>query len=119
MGRRGADDEQYWEFNKKVRARDKNACCICRILTPGEYVLFMKSHPAFMQTIDVAHIIPVGRDGEKYCDMNNAVCLCRCHHQRLDSFQDPITGKHISAYEHGQWWERVKQFVGIKGEENT
>lgn len=111
MGRRGEDDEQYWEFNKKIRERDKNMCVLCRILTPGEYFQFLKSNPLMIGIIDVAHIIPVGNDPAKYINMDNAVCLCRCHHQRLDNYQDPITGKNCKKSDHEKWWERIKGFV--------
>ena len=54
ISHRSEDDTQWQETKEKCRKRDKNMCAICRMLTPGEYMVFMKSHPAYIQTIDVA-----------------------------------------------------------------
>lgn len=113
ISHRSEDDTQWQETKEKCRKRDKNMCAICRMLTPGEYMVFMKSHPAYIQTIDVAHIESVGTHLEKTYDLSNIVCLCRCHHSRMDSMQDPITGKRMTSEKHTWWWDKIKKFLGI------
>lgn len=114
VGRRSKEDEQWQETRRQCKLRDRNMCVICKMLTPGEHMLFMKSHPAFLQTIDIAHIESVSGHIEKVYDVNNVVCLCRCHHSRLDAYQNPITGKRMSAEEHEEWWKRIKDYAGIE-----
>ena len=113
VGHRSADDKQWQDVKEQVRKRDKNMCVLCRLMTSTEYGQFMRSNPAFLGKIECAHIESVGNHVEKTYDPNNIVCLCHTHHQRLDSMQNPITGKPMKRSDHEEWWERIKKGAGI------
>lgn len=113
VSHRSSEDLEWQKTKELCRKRDKNMCIVCRLLTPGEYFLFMKSKPAYLGQIDVAHIESVGSHIEKTYDINNVVCLCRCHHQRIDSMQDLVTGKKMNSTNHSNWWTRIKKYAGI------
>lgn len=97
-----------------VSIRDKNMCVACRLLTPGEYQKFMQSGPVSVGIIQHAHIIPVGRSVELTYDVNNVVCLCAEHHSRIDGMRDLVTNKSMKRSDQEKWWERIKQYAGIK-----
>lgn len=115
IAHRSEDDEEWVAVRNKCRTRDKNMCCICRLITPGEYAQFLISNGAFTGKLDVAHIDAVGSHVEKTYDLDNVALLCRCHHQRMDSMEDPVTGKKMKKSDREAWWERVRAFIKKHG----
>lgn len=113
VGHRSADDLDWQETKKEVTKRDKGICVLCRIMTAQEYGIFMRSNPTFLGKIEHAHIESVGNHVEKTYDVNNVVCLCHTHHERMDSMKNPISGKPMKRSEHDEWWERIKTAAGI------
>ena len=114
VSHRSKDDEKWQETKRLVSIRDKNMCVACRLLTPREYQLFLASQPIGLGMIQHAHIIPVGRDESLTYDVNNVVCLCACHHDRIDSMRDLVTNKPMKRADQENWWARIKKFIGVK-----
>ena len=114
VAHRSKEDEQWQETKRLVSIRDKNMCVACRMLTPREYQAFMASRPIGIGMIQHAHIIPVGRDQGLTYDVDNVVCLCAAHHDRIDSMRDLVTGKAMKRSDQEHWWERIKKYAGIK-----
>lgn len=106
-GRRSADDIEWKNVKEDVRKRDGGMCILCRILTREEYKKFINSNPAYINIIDPAHYESVSGHIEGLYDADNIYSLCRAMHQRLDSMEDPVTGKHINKEEHDKWWDRI------------
>ena len=105
--REGSNNPDWIECKKKVDKRDHNMCRCCMQLTPGEMMAFRKSRPGPLQPLQHAHRNPVSIYPDIAHDPNNVALLCRAHHDRIDRYCDPITGKPISKEEHEQWWERI------------
>lgn len=109
--REGSDNPEWIKCKKIVDMRDHNMCRCCKILTPGEMMAFRKSRPGPRGELQHAHREPVSLHPEKAHDPMNVVLMCPEHHRRIDTFHDPVNGRHISASEHEQWWDRIMEGI--------
>jgi len=103
-------DGQWIEVREKVRQRDGNKCRLLSILTTEEKVRLLKEQRENIwlnKTIDPAHVIARSQSPKLiYCE-RNIVMLGRLFHSRLDTMQNPLTGKPIIKEEVESWWIRI------------
>lgn len=107
--RRTSEDIEWQNVKEEVRKRDGGMCVLCRILTKAEYRQFLRSRPVYIDVIDPAHHESVSGHIEGTYDKDNIYSLCRAMHQRMDNFENPVTGKPMSVEEHDNWWDRIIQ----------
>ena len=111
--RRGPDDIEWQKCKKEVARRDGGVCCFCKTMTPKERSLFFQSFgkadvPYHMsQLLDPAHRLTAGTNPDIMYDPDNVFQLCRVHHDRLDTYRDPITDEYINKEKHDEYWERI------------
>ena len=116
--RRDSNDKEWREVKDKVRQRDKRDR-MDYIVTPLERTLLKMNAGYNIDTLDPAHINPVGRYPEWCYDENNIVLLNHFSHSCLDNCRDPIRGEPISVEERDRWWLRIikvnkKQYEYLK-----
>lgn len=107
MSRRDQNDQEWQKVKEIVAKRDKNFCRLCSILTSKEHLLFVNSNPSQTARIDPAHCLPVSTHPAFCYKEDNIYSLCRAHHQRIDDFVSPVTGKECSSNRHYWYWWRV------------
>jgi hypothetical protein len=106
MSVRDKNDKEWQDVRQFVYTRDNNRCRLCSILTYKEKLIFDKTHPSQWH-LDPAHVFPVSTYPSQVYNRNNVYSLCRTHHERIDNYCSPVTGKQISINRHFWWWYRV------------
>lgn len=105
--RRDANDEAWQECKRKVYELDKSQCLLCQVMTVQEAMQFSASNPVNTSTIDPAHRIAVSQRMDLMYDVDNVFCICRCHHNRLDTSRHPITNEHCTSDVTNLFWQRI------------
>jgi hypothetical protein len=101
-------DEQWEECKKLVHNRDGN-CRLLSILYSHEIndelrsILQCKEYTQ----LDVAHIFGKGSYSHMKYDVDNMILLSRVFHSRIDSYQDPLTGRAITKEQRDDWWKFI------------
>lgn len=102
-------DEKWEELKFKLFKRDKS-CLLSKILTEREKQFLNKYQKDFLYInnyIDGAHILSRNEAPNLVYEVTNVILLGRLFHQRLDSYQNPLTGKSITIKERKRWFERI------------
>ena len=107
--RRDKNDLKWQDCKNRVYEIDKNQCLLCQSLSVAEDLAYKESvkDQLVINKIDPAHHLPVSLRPDIMYKVSNVFCLCRTHHTRLDSNQNPITGKYCSSEETKYWWSRI------------
>ena len=105
--RRDANDEQWQECKRQVYEMDKSQCLLCQCMTVAESIQFNNSNPFNTSKIDPAHYKAVSQRMDLMYDPNNVFCLCRCHHNRMDTSRNPITDEHCTSEVTESFWQRI------------
>jgi len=111
------------KIDKKINERDKSLCALLKILTPEEFNNFINNNNTNVlwkiRKKDNAHILPKSSYPEFAFDMDNIVVLSRLFHERLDNYQDPLTGIFIGKEGRKKWFERIMKENRIWDENMT
>lgn len=105
--RRDKGDTKWQDCKSKVYTLDKSCCLLCQCMTVQESIIFSKSNPENTTKIDPAHYKAVSQRQDLMYDPNNVFCLCRTHHNRMDSNRNPITNESCSKEIIESFWQRI------------
>jgi hypothetical protein len=100
-------DEKWEHLKEIVDRRDSHTCRLYYQLDNEERRQIKESFYGKFRTIDRAHVFRRSRYPHMKYDSENVYCLSRLFHSRLDSYQDPITGKAIDEEASVAWWKRI------------
>ena len=112
--------DNEWEVAKKrVWERDGGKCRLLSILSPEEVEQAKANTGFFMsQPLDIAHCIRRSQSQKLYYEERNLYLLNRLFHSKLDSYQNPVTGRGMSREDADAWWIRIigqEEFEWLRG----
>lgn len=109
------EDKEWSGVVNLLKDRDGDSCRLLKILNIEEYTQvlpeILKNFGSYKEPLDPAHIFKRNTHPELKYDLDNLVLLHRFFHSRIDSYKDPVTGKHLSKEEVAAWWKRI---VGVE-----
>jgi len=103
----------YWkeweDTREEVYIRDMIQCRLWKILTPDEKKIAINNGlvGTISKKITPAHFIRRSACKDLICEKDNVYTMYQLFHNRLDAYQDPLTGKKSNTKECLKWWQRV------------